>query len=432
MFSFLANGSQRKTCSRHEKRAVPTDLWDDMARLLRQHGANGARRSLLQLDVCIDYQNIPISIPSPASHEALGNAARLIARALWELSGFRFVFHNTHEGKVGSYFYFYCAQDQDRLRPSQSTGKRAPSPGVAIHDCNGRLVVIFKSEARLVNLRIEHTSHAAYCDKTIDPQVIEYIEAHLESTPRQLYQDIMAHEELGALAKHLTQKQVWFWWRERSSGSWRLQADPFESIIASLGNSTLEEGSDPAAGARAIQQYIEQRDAENVLSPRVLGQAIKKEGSVRGYALFALGLIAKLRDRTVEISLDATFGTNSSGHDLFAVLAEVDGTGVPLMYLLLDTKDMRGDGRRIEILSQVLAMLKGMGISPLFVGCDKESAELRAIGQVWPDAKIQLCYWHVRRALRQRLGNGKATMTNHYDAYEAKATVPGLDRIHGL
>ncbi|CAD6983061.1 unnamed protein product [Tilletia controversa] len=169
-----------------------------------------------------------------------------------------------------------------------------------------------------------------------------------------------------------------------------------------------------------------------MLSPDILGQAIRKEGSVRGYALYALGLITALRDRTVEISLDATFGTNNSGHDLFAVLAEVNGTGVPLLYLLLDTKDMRGDGRRIEMLSEVLAMLKGMGVSPSFVGCDKEAAEIKAIGQVWPDAKVQLCYWHVRRALRQRLGNGKATMTNQYDAYEAAATVPGLDVCWGV
>ncbi|KAE8233193.1 hypothetical protein CF326_g1770 [Tilletia indica] len=192
----------------------------------------------------------------------------------------------------------------------------------------------------------------------------------------------------------------------------------------------------PAAAKLAIEEFVDQHPqiaaGNTSVSSHMLGQTISSEGGIRGIALYALGIIAALREQVVEISLDATFGTNSSGHDLFAVLAELNGTGAPLMYFLLDTKDMRGDGRRIEMLAQVLAMLKGMGIKPRFVGCDKESAEINAIGQVWPDAKVQLCYWHVRRALRQRLGSGKATTTSAYDSVEAAQTVPGLDVCWGI
>jgi hypothetical protein len=34
--------------------------------------------------------------------------------------------------------------------------------------------------------------------------------------------------------------------------------------------------------------------------------------------------------------MDATYGTNNAGVELFAVLAEVDGTGVPLAYCLVE------------------------------------------------------------------------------------------------
>ena len=34
-----------------------------------------------------------------------------------------------------------------------------------------------------------------------------------------------------------------------------------------------------------------------------------------------------------EMTIDATYGTNSAAYSLFAILAEVDGTGIPLAYV---------------------------------------------------------------------------------------------------
>ncbi|KAE8180691.1 hypothetical protein CF328_g9082 [Tilletia controversa] len=278
---------------------------------------------------------------------------------------------------------------------------------------------------------MEHISHDHYCDRSVHPEVIEYIETHLDSTPRQLYQDIRAHPELKDLSTQTTQKQVWFWWGERSASSWRL-CD--ESIINALGPAMLRPTDGPAAAKLAIEEFVIQHPnvGTGIVSSHMVGQTVSSEGGIRGIALYAFGIIAALRGQVVEVSLDATFGTNSSGHDLFAVMAELNGTGAPLMYFLLDTKDMKGDVRRIEMLVHVLGMLKGMGIAPRFVGCDKEAAEINAIGQVWPEAKVQLCYWHVRRALRQRFGNGKATGTNTYDAFEAAQTVQDLEVCWGV
>ena len=47
-----------------------------------------------------------------------------------------------------------------------------------------------------------------------------------------------------------------------------------------------------------------------------------------------------------ELVMDATFGTNSTGMSLFAVLAEVDGTGVPLAYYFMETFEGNSHGVR--------------------------------------------------------------------------------------
>ncbi|CAD7067123.1 unnamed protein product, partial [Tilletia caries] len=139
-----------------------------------------------------------------------------------------------------------------------------------------------------------------------------------------------------------------------------------------------------------------------------------------------------LASTTVEISIDSTYGTNNAGHELFGILAELDGTGVPLAYCFLNTKDMEADGRKISILTEVLQALKGRGLTPTFVGCDKDSAELAAIANVWPTAKVQLCYWHVRRAVRQKLASTKPTSTRKYNPWDAIRTIPDLEPCWGV
>lgn len=49
-----------------------------------------------------------------------------------------------------------------------------------------------------------------------------------------------------------------------------------------------------------------------------------------------------------ELVMDATYGTNSAGMDLFAVLAELDGTGVPLCYMFVQKGDPNRKAYKLE------------------------------------------------------------------------------------
>ena len=132
--------------------------------------------------------------------------------------------------------------------------------------------------------------------------------------------------------------------------------------------------------------------------------------------------------------MDATFGTNNSGMDLFSLLAEFDGTGVPLGYCFVETIQSRPSvpGALAEILQRFLQVFKDSGLNPSFFGLDKDLSEISAVETVFENAKIQLCFWHAKRAIRQRIRDASKTKTQaRYSPAEAQALVPNLEICWG-
>ncbi len=125
---------------------------------------------------------------------------------------------------------------------------------------------------------------------------------------------------------------------------------------------------------------------------------------------------------------------------LSAVLAELDGTGVPLCYLFVGTASISDQklssadakGATTCILTQFLQPLKDAGYSPTFFGCDKDNSEISAIRNVWPDATVQLCYWHAKRAIKKKLSDARKTVTQaNYNPEKARSFVPTLEICWG-
>ncbi|GBB99255.1 hypothetical protein RclHR1_03460024 [Rhizophagus clarus] len=85
--------------------------------------------------------------------------------------------------------------------------------------------------------------------------------------------------------------------------------------------------------------------------------------------------------------------------------AEVNGTGFPLAYLFLEHNGKCGDGIRTEMIMKFVLHLKEKGLDPNFILTDKDWAQIKACNSTWPKAKIQLCRWHVNRAITTRLSS---------------------------
>jgi hypothetical protein len=108
-------------------------------------------------------------------------------------------------------------------------------------------------------------------------------------------------------------------------------------------------------------------------------------GNMCGLAVFVRDFIAALALEAKELAMDATYGTNSTGMDLFTVLAAVDGTGVLLVYCSVETLASEDSTRRTipeavtHPLDQFLRSLKTSGFTPTFFRCDKDMIKIAAI-----------------------------------------------------
>lgn len=118
--------------------------------------------------------------------------------------------------------------------------------------------------------------------------------------------------------------------------------------------------------------------------------------------------------------------TNSKHLELYSVMAEHDNAGFPVSYCLLLTATSIEQGKRKKALAGWATCIKEVyDINPIFVHVDKDMAEISMAKEVWP-AKINLCWWHLRRAVWTRLGQAKLT-TTPYNVQWAHIEFPFID-----
>ena len=104
------------------------------------------------------------------------------------------------------------------------------------------------------------------------------------------------------------------------------------------------------------------------------------------------------------INLD---NTNNLKFELYVVHAEVDGMGFPLAYLFLENNGNCGNGIRTGIIIDFLLQLKMRELEPEFFLSNKDFSQVSTARFVWKSIKVQLCLWHIKKAVEARLSNNK-------------------------
>src|SRR5688572_30587014 len=83
----------------------------------------------------------------------------------------------------------------------------------------------------------------------------------------------------------------------------------------------------------------------------------------------------------------------------------------------------KDDGARKDILKLFFQSLQNYGISNLsYFITDKDFAQITAAQYVWPNVKIQICLWHIKKALKRRLADNTLPKTITYSSYTAHET----------
>ena len=113
--------------------------------------------------------------------------------------------------------------------------------------------------------------------------------------------------------------------------------------------------------------------------------------------------------------------TNQKHLELYSILGEYDNAGFPLAYCLLSTAEsLEINKRTTALIAWATTLRDKYGVYPVFTHIDKDMAEISMLRSVWINGKIQLCWWHLRKAVRERLAKGKLS-TTPYDALQAQS-----------
>lgn len=108
-------------------------------------------------------------------------------------------------------------------------------------------------------------------------------------------------------------------------------------------------------------------------------------------------------------------------------MGEYDNAGFPLTYCLLSTAEALEIGKRKKALNAWASVLRDKyGIIPVFAHTDKDMAEIGMLRDVWILVKVQLCWWHLRKAVRDRLSKNKLS-TTPYNAKRARLEFAFID-----
>jgi len=111
--------------------------------------------------------------------------------------------------------------------------------------------------------------------------------------------------------------------------------------------------------------------------------------------------------------------------ELFAGVADMLGEGLPLSYLFISTKANAVPHTKQTPLIAWMTAIRALGINPEFTLSDKDQSEINPLKHVWPQAKHQLCLWHILRALKRRLSQNQNP--GSYSAFEAHDAFPDID-----
>jgi hypothetical protein len=101
--------------------------------------------------------------------------------------------------------------------------------------------------------------------------------------------------------------------------------------------------------------------------------------------------------------------------ELYDFHAEVNGTGFPLAYLFLENNGNCSGLIRTDVIAQFLIEIRlRKHIEPKFFLTDKDFAQISAAQRAWPSIKIQLCRWHMQRAIETKLKDSKKAQQIHF------------------
>ncbi|CAG8759479.1 1974_t:CDS:2 [Dentiscutata erythropus] len=108
-----------------------------------------------------------------------------------------------------------------------------------------------------------------------------------------------------------------------------------------------------------------------------------------------------LKEYGYNIIVDATYKTNALDYELYSVISQFDSSGFAMAYLFVERINKKNNAY-IEILASFFKALKDSGLDQVyFFLTDKDFSQISAAQQIWPNIKVQICYWHLKKLFEE-------------------------------
>lgn len=415
------DGERKKTCRRHTKAAAKSSsiTWEMLIDKLREFPLSVCfflimvaeqnwlwRQSRTRIEFVqeIDFDSLPVQMGDRIDRTAKNNSLTELIAALIEqihaISPWRF-WHERTRFKSDFYalYTYRCCQDEDHHSTNPNSQGIRDTRSMARYPCESQLLLSVSLTRRILTVYHSHTKHSAYEDTSLSPEVTAFVNERLMLPPAKIYQLLRSDESGSIPGKDIASRyQVYGLWQNANSAKWRRAPDAYDSACILLNElySTMQ------------KEQTQQRENGQGDRPMKFVPASFEYQNVRCVAIYLDSLIHEIGPNNIkELAMDATYGTNNKGMDLFAVMAEFEGTGVPIAYGFVEvlgrhqqriqasqsarssqpTQTQRTihamQGATTDVLSQFLQGIAQRNIHPLVFHTDKDNSEIVAIGEVW-------------------------------------------------
>ncbi|KLO05591.1 hypothetical protein SCHPADRAFT_988086, partial [Schizopora paradoxa] len=325
---------------------------------------------------------------------SLKDKAASLAELVWEEMQYRFVYHSQYTST--SRFRFYCAQNKERKRKSkklENEEKHRDRDRMEYFGCHGWLNIRFCEGNDVAQIKIVHTeAHVHYCKIDVPEDVKKF-----------LWNKILTNYP----TPKFTRKSISELWATFDRKKWKRADDELES-------------------AKLLLEELAQKAADGQLS-KIESLFLAQEPGHVALSFAFPGHLERWADRIREISMDSAWNTNGSSYELFALLGETYGKGLPLAYLLVKSDGTGPAGAKERLLTQFLKHVKcNWHLRVSVTLTDKDASEIAACRCVFPEATHRLCFWHALRAFKTRLSILRRAPA-FYDVDNAVAEFPWID-----
>ncbi|KAG6835113.1 hypothetical protein H0H93_004744 [Arthromyces matolae] len=267
----------------------PTLQWSQIAHLLKD---NADHEFELHAYAQLDDPNIYLN-------RSGAELARHIAKLVWDLTGYRFIYKKKASSgeKDTVYVYtYYCAQldgEQSKKRLNEDESKRRARMCMERLKCSGWLHITIDSEiwSEIIVCISHYLSHTPYTSISMPDEVARLIESLKDLTPTKIWDAILSKFE-GKL--NITQKQVYAHWSRLNQNRWRFD-------------------DDQVASTRKVLESFEGIVVDIIVIP--------EEPGISVIAFAFKEILTEYGAKIQEIAMDSTWKTKAVGYELLSGLA---------------------------------------------------------------------------------------------------------------